>query len=214
MWTVMPSPIGDLRVVERGRDCVSCARVVEGGRHRAHGFSLSACRSPSGSAGFRAACAASFGPHTKRKSHQVHARSDGAAGRKPSSIARSRSGCAGRGMRSRRTSAAGWTARRSPRLPRALSPGAGKSSPTPPFPRPAMRRHQPIRLPTRARSPHQSRQHIQTSSTSRLQPAQARRQRISTATFMHSTAPCSTFATACGCRPFSTMPKPGGCRSC
>ena len=76
----------DQGVIEPGGDRVTGFGV----RQRcAHGRSLSACRSPSGSGGLRATRRASSGPHTARKSHQVQARAAGAGGRNPNSIARS-----------------------------------------------------------------------------------------------------------------------------
>src|SRR5207302_7508528 len=57
--------------------------------HRRYRIDRSAIRSAILSFGFFATRSSSRGPHTGRKSHHVHARSSGAAGRKPCSIARS-----------------------------------------------------------------------------------------------------------------------------
>src|SRR3954470_7139639 len=54
-----------------------------------HGIPRRAVRSASGSAAFLVTRRGSSGPQIDRKSHQVHARSAGAAGRNPSSMARS-----------------------------------------------------------------------------------------------------------------------------
>ena len=97
----------DQRLVERGRDqvpracrvrpCISepepwraeAGSAVIVRAKAAHGIPRSDVRSPIDSAGLRRRCSGSSGPQTGRKSHQVQARSAGAGGRNPSSMARS-----------------------------------------------------------------------------------------------------------------------------
>ena len=71
-------------------ECLANQLTIDGvGQDEGHGRCLNARRSASGSGAFRLSRRSALVPQTGRKSHQVHAFSDGAGARKPVSTARS-----------------------------------------------------------------------------------------------------------------------------